>query len=210
MKNNADRLGQSRRYWDSEAATFDSEPDHGLHDPVTRAAWRACFERWLPTTGRTILDIGCGTGSLSVLLSTLGHYVTGIDVSPTMLARAEAKASSSRQQITFKVDDAADPHITLQRFDVIVCRHVLWSLPDRTQALRRWAELLLPSGCMILIEGFWHTGAGLHAQEIVEALPSSMTNVAVHNLSLQPRLWGKAVADVRYAVLAERLAYMRE
>ena len=56
---------------------------------------------------------------------------------------------------------------------------------------------------MILIEGFWHTGSGLHAQQIVDALPASMTNIAVHDLSAQPELWGKAVTDERYAVLAD-------
>ena len=38
-------LDRARRLWDEAAATFDSEPDHGLRDPVTYAAWRDLLGR---------------------------------------------------------------------------------------------------------------------------------------------------------------------
>ena len=62
---------------------------------------------------------------------------------------------------------------------------------------------LKPGGRLVLIEGYWNTGAGLHAQEIVEALPTALMNLAVQNLSDQPELWGGAVSDERYAVSAD-------
>ena len=34
--------------WDAEAATFDDEPDHGLRDPATRAAWFELLTAHLP------------------------------------------------------------------------------------------------------------------------------------------------------------------
>ena len=150
-----------------------------------------------------VLDIGCGTGSVSVVMAALGHEVTGIDLSPAMIAQAGAKAAEGGYQIPFEVMDASNPQIAPQHFDVIVCRHLLWTLPELAQVLRRWVDLLRPGGRLVLIEGYWHTGAGLHSNEILEALPASLVSVSVHDLSGQPELWGGAITDERYTVIAD-------
>jgi 2-polyprenyl-3-methyl-5-hydroxy-6-metoxy-1,4-benzoquinol methylase len=198
-----ERRRETRQTWDEAAAAFDNEPDHGLHDPGVRDAWTKLLKAWLPATRATILDIGCGTGSLSVVLAELGHDVTGIDLSPAMISLAEAKAAAANQSITFQIMDAAVPQLPPQQFDVLVCRHLLWALPAPAQVLRRWVELLKPGGRIVLIEGYWNMGGGLHAHEIVEALPAALINLAVQNLSDQPELWGGAVSDERYAVSAD-------
>lgn len=195
-------LNKNQRLWDQAAATFDEAPDHGLRDPTVRRAWNDLLLGYLPTQPITILDIGCGTGSLSLLLAELGHSVTGLDFSPDMLAQARIKATTAGYAIPFLLQDAANPQIDSQRFDLILCRHLLWALPQPAQVLQRWANLLQPGGQFILIEGFWHTGAGLHAQQIVDALPPSMALVKVDSLSGNPQLWGKTVTDERYAVIA--------
>ena len=74
-------------YWDSQAATFDDEADHGLRDPLVRDAWRRLLLPHLPAAPASVADIGCGTGSLSVLLAGEGYAVTGVDFAP---ATAEA------------------------------------------------------------------------------------------------------------------------
>ncbi|MCA9873889.1 MAG: hypothetical protein KC441_09545, partial [Anaerolineales bacterium] len=66
--------------------------------------------------------------------------------------------------------------------------------------LRRWTALLEPGGRLLLIEGYWHTGGGLHAEEVTAVLPSTLTDIAIHNLSQQPLYWGKDVQDERYAI----------
>lgn len=202
-ENHEKRLRESQQYWDDLAPTFDNEPDHGLRDDVIRETWTAFLRTWLPETSTTILDIGCGTGSLSVLLAGLGHKVTGIDLSPAMISLAQAKAATGGFQIEFHVMDAAFPQFPDQQFDVIICRHLLWALPEPEQVLRRWIELLKSKGRLILIEGFWVTGAGLHAQEILEMLPASFTNVSKQNLSDDPNYWGGRVSDERYAIVAD-------
>ena len=202
-KNNEKRLQESQQYWDSLALTFDSEPDHGLHDTLIRETWTELLKTWLPQTNATILDIGCGTGSLSVVIAGLGHRVTGIDLSPSMISLAEAKAATHGLQIEFEVMDAALPQLSSQRFDVIICRHLLWALPEPEQALERWTEFLSRKGRLILIEGFWLTGAGLHAQEIIAMLPSAFVRVSVQNLSDNPNFWGGPVTDERYAIVAD-------
>lgn len=197
------QLKESRQVWNAEAATFDDQPDHGLRDPLILAAWTALLRKLLPPDKATVLDIGCGTGSLSLVLAGLGYDVTGIDFSPEMIALAKAKAAAANRSIQFHIMDAAFPQFPPQQFDGIVCRHVLWALPDIDQVLQRWVGLLKPGGRLLLIEGFWFTGAGLHAEDLTDAFPESVTNVSIQNLSVQPDLWGGAVSDERYAVTAE-------
>jgi 2-polyprenyl-3-methyl-5-hydroxy-6-metoxy-1,4-benzoquinol methylase len=200
---NENRLQESQQYWDRQAAAFDNEPDHGLRDPIIEKTWTEWLKKWLPDSNSTILDIGCGTGSLSVVLARLGHQVTGIDLSPAMIELAQSKAAINGLQIAFYVMDAAFPQLP-QQYDVIICRHLLWALPEPKHVLQRWSEFLQHKGRLILIEGYWKTGAGLHADEITKMLPSSLTNIIVENLSEQPNFWGGHVTDERYAIIADR------
>jgi 2-polyprenyl-3-methyl-5-hydroxy-6-metoxy-1,4-benzoquinol methylase len=200
---NDKRLQDARQYWDDIAPSFDDEPDHGLRDPVILASWTQLFKAWLPVTPVNVLDIGCGTGSLSVVLAGLGHKVTGIDLSPKMISLAREKAARQGYPIEFRVMDAAFPHLPHKQFDVIVCRHLLWALPEPAQVLQRWAELLKSKGRLLLVEGHWETGGGLHAKQITEILPPLFTSVLIQDLSDNSKLWGKEVIDERYAVIAD-------
>ncbi|MCB0085675.1 MAG: methyltransferase domain-containing protein [Caldilineaceae bacterium] len=200
--NNEERIQAARQLWDAEAATFDDEPDHGLRHPRIRNAWLDLLRQWLPTPPANILDIGCGTGTLSVLMAEQGHAVTGIDLSPAMIAQAAAKAAAAGQSITFQVMDAAFPQLGQHRFELILCRHLLWALPEPKAVLQRWSDLLKPAGRLILIEGFWHTGGGLHAHDIEAALPLHLTDVQIQPLSQQAILWGGPVTDERYAIIS--------
>ncbi len=197
------RLRESQQYWDEAAASFDNEPDHGLRDPEVRDAWIELLKNWLPSTPAAILDVGCGTGSLSVVLAELGHQVTGIDLAPAMIALAQAKAAAHGSSIAFHVMDAAVSQFLPRQFDMIICRHLLWALPEPAQVLQRWTDLLRRNGRLMLIEGYWKTGGGLHAQQIVDILPNSLINVSIQNLSDRPHLWGGVVTDERYIIIAD-------
>jgi 2-polyprenyl-3-methyl-5-hydroxy-6-metoxy-1,4-benzoquinol methylase len=197
-------LQDPRQYWDHIASSFDDEPDHGLRDPVILKSWTDFLRASLPNVNATILDVGCGTGSLSVLLAGLGHQVIGIDLSPSMIALARTKAAALDLEIEFHVMDAASPQLPPKTFDVIVCRHLLWTLPEPKKVLQRWAELLKEKGRFILIEGYWGSGAGLHANEIIEILPASFTDFVLQDLSGNSNLWGKDVGDERYAIIANQ------
>lgn len=198
-------LRELRQIWDAEATTFDDQPDHGLRDPAILAAWTSLLKRSLPasTGAEKVLDIGCGTGSLSLVLVGLGYQVTGIDFSPEMIARAQAKTAAAHDAVTFHVMDAAFPQLPPQQFDALVCRHLLWALPDIEQVLLRWVRLLKPGGRLLLVEGYWHTNAGLHPQQILDALPKTLRHVSLENLSDQAELWGNLVSDERYAITAD-------
>jgi len=75
----------ARAVWVRQAETFDDEPDHGLRDPVVRRAWAELLLPLVPQPRSAVLDVGCGTASLSVLLAAAGHRVCGVDLSGRML-----------------------------------------------------------------------------------------------------------------------------
>ncbi|MFD5229687.1 class I SAM-dependent methyltransferase [Streptomyces qaidamensis] len=189
--------------WDAEAASFDEEPDHGLRDPEVRRAWAGRLRDWLPARAGDVLDLGCGTGSLSLLASEQGHRVTGVDLSAAMVALAREKLAG--RDAVFLVGDAAAPPVGEQRFDAVLVRHVLWALPDPGRALGHWCGLLRPGGLLVLVEGVWGSTApvGIPAERLTGLLAPIAAQVRLERLSGDPRLWGKEVTDERYAVIAQ-------
>jgi SAM-dependent methyltransferase len=186
--------------WDDEASTYDQEPDHGLGNPETRAAWKMLLETHLPPTPARVLDAGCGTGSLSLLMRESGHDVVGIDSSGAMLERARAKLEAAGQTMPFHLMDAGAPGFPPRSFDVVLSRHVLWIFDVRS-VLDRWLSLLRSGGRLLLIEGFWHTGAGLHADDIRSALRGLPGNLQQVELDDDSRFWGGPIRDERYLLV---------
>lgn len=187
--------------WDAQAATFDLEPDHGLQGPGVRAAWRELLLRHVPAAPSRVLDVGCGTGSLSCLLAQEGHLVTGVDFSLGVLGVASRKAFPLTPRPSFVVGDASSPPVPPGSFDVVLTRHVLWALPDPLGALRTWVSLLVLGGRLVLVEGLWHTGAGLAADVVAGMVAEVASLVEVVPLP-DEALWGGPVQDERYLVLA--------
>ena len=187
--------------WDAEAATFDDEPDHGLRDPATRTAWLELLSRHLPPAPAHVADLGCGTGTLAVLLAQQGYDVHGIDLSPRMVEAARAKAQAAGVDVQVTQADAATPPLEPGRVDVVLSRHVLWALPDPAAGLARWCDLLAPAGRLLLVEGYWATGAGLRASETAALVRTQGREAVVHPLT-DPALWGREVTDERYLLLS--------
>jgi len=191
--------------WDEAADTFDDEVDHGLVNQDVRQAWMRVLGSLLPDPPARVADLGCGTGSVSVLLAESGYEVLGLDFSPRMIERAQAKAAATNcgatLRIGFRIGDATAPDLADAQFDVVFARHVVWALPDPLQALRRWVQLLAPSGRLVLVEGLWEGGAGLSAGKLMSLLEPSANRVTVHPLS-ETILWGKEIEDERYALVA--------
>ncbi|MFG2575523.1 class I SAM-dependent methyltransferase [Streptomyces sp. NPDC048481] len=202
MSEKSDATTSPRVDWDAAAAAFDEEPDHGLRDPDVRAAWTGRLRAWLPERPCDVLDLGCGTGSLSLVASEQGHRVTGVDLSPAMIGLARAKLAG--RDAAFLVGDAAAPPVGEERFDVLLVRHVLWTLPDPARVLRHWRALLRPGGRLVLVEGLWGTVApvGIPADRLTALLAPLSDRVRVEPLSRDARLWGGPVTDERYAVVA--------
>lgn len=146
-----------RRWWDRDADTYDDSVSHAVSDPVEAGAWRAAIGRLLPSAPARVLDVGAGTGAMSLLAAELGHRVTALDLSPGMLEHARTKAQERGLDVSFVVGPADRP--PRGPFDAVMERHVLWTTPEPVRALRAW-RAAAPEGRLVLFEGTWG-GAGV-------------------------------------------------
>jgi 2-polyprenyl-3-methyl-5-hydroxy-6-metoxy-1,4-benzoquinol methylase len=97
-----------------------------------------------------VLELGCGTGSISVPLARLGFDVLGTDVDAVSVARAAERNHLGHAQ--FRVLDLQDVVAleALPSFDVVICSEVIQYLSDPGRALRHMRRLVRRSGYLIL------------------------------------------------------------
>ncbi len=122
--------------WDS--ALYDSK-----HDYV--AAYGESLLSYVPHNPRQrILDLGCGTGTLTAQLAALGAEVLGIDSAPTMIAQAQKQYPS----LHFQLCDALEMPFCGE-WDVVFSNAVFHWIGDHGQLLRGVHRALRPGGLLI-------------------------------------------------------------
>ena len=145
---------QVAAHWDRRAAHFDEDFGHSIGSPAERAAWDRIFDLVIPSGGPLdALDAGCGTGFLSLELAARGHRVSGIDFAPAMLAAARRKAAAQRLSVHFEEGDAEQLPFPPGSFDLVISRHVLWTLPHPEAAIDEWIRVLRPGGRLAIVDG---------------------------------------------------------
>lgn len=116
-----------------------------LFGPVTDEVGAAIVDR-VGKTGREVLDLCCGQGTLTRMLSDAGAKVTGLDFSPDMLARAAKVAPVA----ALHQGDAAALPFEDDRFDGVVCNFGMMHLPDQPKALAEIRRVLKPEGTFVM------------------------------------------------------------
>lgn len=141
-------------YWSIRTETYDLSPGHGRMGAREAAAWQMLIRTHLgPGEGRRALDLGCGTGVMSLLVHGAGFDVTGMDFAEPMLDRARSKAREAGAPIAFIAGDAEHTLEPDARYDAVMARNLLWTLPDPAAALREWSRILKPGGRLLIIDG---------------------------------------------------------
>lgn len=125
------------------------------YDRVIAVAERILFGDGRPwacsqATGQ-VLEVAIGTGR------NLPYYppdvrVTGIDLSPGMLAAAQARAAKCETAVELQVADAQHLPYPDDTFDTVLATLTLCSIPDDQAAVAEMARVLRPGGLLILLD----------------------------------------------------------
>lgn len=147
-----------KKKWDESSQYYDEFHGHGIKSEEERIAWTQTLEQVLSRVefeSDKVLDVGCGTGEMSLLLAEMGYHVTGIDLSYEMLAIARSKANARNLEVVFELGDAESLQFEDETFDVVINRHLLWTLPYFKKALLEWKRVIRKGGLVIIIDALW-------------------------------------------------------
>lgn len=108
------------------------------------------------TPGRRILDIGCGTGNLSLACAARGAVVVGIDIDGGMLEVARNKPAPPSGRVEFVELAAAEieDHFPAESFDAVVSSLAMseMSREEQDYALRTAYSRLVPGGVIVIAD----------------------------------------------------------
>jgi 2-polyprenyl-3-methyl-5-hydroxy-6-metoxy-1,4-benzoquinol methylase len=107
--------------------------------------------------GETVLDVGCGTGTLALEASSrvgITGRVYGIDPSRQMIAYARSKAARPSLSVDFQLGVVEHLAFPDRSFDVVLCTWMIHHLPtdDKRQGLAEMARVLKPGGRLLLVD----------------------------------------------------------
>jgi ubiquinone/menaquinone biosynthesis C-methylase UbiE len=162
-----DQLNRARwrRYWEKHSASYDRRMR--FFDRVLAGDSRA----WVcaQATGQT-LEVAVGTG-LNLPFYPGGIELTGIDLSPAMLAVARQRAGHLGRAVDLREADALALPFPGASFDTVVCTFSLCAIPDEQAAVREMTRVLRPGGLLLLAD---HIGGAAWpvrgAQRAIEAV----------------------------------------
>jgi SAM-dependent methyltransferase len=115
----------------------------------------------------SILEVGVGTGHNLPYYSQRARAVVGLEISPAMLRRAEARARSVRRRdpagpaIEIRLGDVEDLEFESESFDTVVSFLVFCSLPDPARATAEIYRVLKPGGRLLVFEHVAANGGSL-------------------------------------------------
>jgi ubiquinone/menaquinone biosynthesis C-methylase UbiE len=99
--------------------------------------------------GRSVADVGCGTGRHAVALAQAGARVTAVDFSGGMLSQAKSKPGA--EQVRFVAHDLSQPlPFEDGSFDRVLCCLVLEHVQDLTHAFRELGRICKPEGRVVV------------------------------------------------------------
>lgn len=135
--------------WETQYAQQDVESMPWFYEPLDHDVERA-LDRLGLTKGR-ILDLGTGPGTQAIALAKRGFDVTASDLSPTAVAKAEARAAKSGASVRFVADDVLASRLE-GPFDLVLDRGCFHTLPPecRGDYVATLARIVAPSGLAFL------------------------------------------------------------
>jgi len=117
---------------------------------------RAIIDRMACRPADSVLEVGVGTG-LSLPLYPPGVRVTGVDISPDMLERAETRCQRHRlSNVTLHCVDAEGMDFPDHSFDKVVAMYVVSVAPDPVRLVNEMRRVCKPGGELYIVNHFQH------------------------------------------------------
>jgi ubiquinone/menaquinone biosynthesis C-methylase UbiE len=150
---------RQKRTWDKSAPSYDKQI------AFFERIWFTGGRQWLGERAHgRILEIAIGTGR------NLPHYpadaiITGIEVSPAMLAIARQRAAGLGRDVDLREGDAEHLPYADTSFDTVVCALSLCTIPDPAAAIGEMKRVLAPGGHLLLLDHIGSTWPPIYAAQ---------------------------------------------
>ena len=162
------------------------------------------IQQHLKGTNLTMLELACGTGTHSILLSEYGYNILATDRSQDFLDIARQKAKSPNLQ--FRYMDMHSPS-EQGKFDVVICLFdsIGYLLTNESiSRLFQYVRSVLNPGGLFVFE-YWHAGAFLKSHEPYRY--KHLPNINVHRVSITDIDYVNQFASVRYKFFSDEGHY---
>ncbi len=140
---------ERRRHFDGMAEFWETKYEPGGSLQQRTISFLRCLQESADASAQ-VLDFGCGSGDISIACKNAGYRMSGVDLSPAMIARA--KLRSNGQGICFDVVESDEP-LTLPYaeagFDVVIASSVLEYVHDPLGCFRELGRVCRPGGVLI-------------------------------------------------------------
>jgi ubiquinone/menaquinone biosynthesis C-methylase UbiE len=150
---------RQKRVWDKSAPRYDKQI--AFYEKI----WFGGGREWLAERAHgRVLEVAVGTGR------NLPHYpadatVTGIELSPAMLAIARQRAADLGRTIDLREGDAEHLPFDDASFDTAVCALSLCTIPHPTRAIGEMRRVLVPGGRLLLLDHVRSTWPPIYAAQ---------------------------------------------
>jgi ubiquinone/menaquinone biosynthesis C-methylase UbiE len=103
-------------------------------------------------SGREILDVGCGNGSLARILARMGNRVTGVDGSAGIIEHAKTRETAQPLGTTYYATDAAQLSMfEANSFDLVTTCMALMDMPDAAGAIKEMGRVVKRTGRCVML-----------------------------------------------------------
>ncbi|MDE3720678.1 methyltransferase domain-containing protein [Nocardiopsis sp. N85] len=152
--------------------------------------------------GRT-LEVAVGTGH-DLPYHPDGVELTGLDLSPAMLAAARRRATALGRPVTLVEGDAQDLPFGDGDFDTVLCALALCAIPDQRRALTEMHRVLRPGGRLLLVDHIEYTRWPMRLREARKERPRRLPRAVAEEVGFAVDRHDRTALGLLELVVAHR------